>query len=80
MKNDNCQEHEPERKKRRNLFDFFFLRNKFDTSFAPDLKQQWESMEKNERLKFVLGVIFGFIFFLLSIALLYTLIFNLIPN
>ena len=80
MKDDKRLEHKPDQENKRSLLGFFFLKNKFDKSYAPDLKQQWDNMDRNERLTFILGVVVGAIIFLLGIALLYSLIFNLIPH
>jgi len=78
MKDDKHLEKEQDRESQKNLIGFFFRRNKFDKTYAPDLKQQWGGMDRKDRRKFIIGVIVGFVIFIISIALLFILMSNLI--
>lgn len=79
MKDDHHLEQEQE-KNQKNLIGSLIRRNKFDKTYGPDLKQQWYGMNKNDRRKFILGIVIGFVIFILSIALLFFLMTNLIQH
>lgn len=64
----------------KNLSGFFFRKNKFDKTLIPELKQQWDGMNNNDRRKFIIGAVVGLIIFILCVVLLYLLMTNLIPH
>jgi len=59
----------PEKDKRRSLFGAFFSKPEKDEEYLPDLKAQWEKMDRNEKRKFVIGAIVGLILFIGALSL-----------
>ena len=45
-----------------------------DETYFPELKEQWLKMESKERLKFLLGAIFGLILFISALVLVFLII------
>lgn len=61
-------------------FRFLSFKNKFDKSYIPDLRQQWEGLDNSNRRKFVFGIFIGLIIVIAGVALLFILMTNLIQQ
>jgi type VI protein secretion system component VasF len=74
---------QPENKNKdtkKSILGFLSWKNKFDKSYGPELRQQWQEMDKIERRKFFFGVLVGLIIFIVSFVLLFILMANLLNN
>jgi len=78
MSTDKNQRENKEKKTKKSFFSFLSWKNKFDKSYGPDLRQQWQELDKIERRKFVLGVLAGLIIFIGGVVLLFILMTNLL--
>lgn len=63
-----------EKKERKSFIESLFSRGKPDEEYIPDLKEQWSDMTTGEKVKFILGALFGLILFVGSIVLVYLLL------
>jgi len=61
-------------KPKKTLLGAFLTREKPDQEYLPDLKNQWVSMDKGERVKFILGGVIGLIIFIGALILVYLII------
>jgi hypothetical protein len=69
------QKDKPEQNLKPSLLNAFFAKEKPDKDYFPDLKSQWESMDRKERVKFILGAIVGLIIFVgMLIAVYFVLV------
>lgn len=50
-------------RKRKTILGALFTREEPDQDYIPELKSQWNKMDKTERVKFVLGAVLGVILF-----------------
>lgn len=66
---DNSQTRDDE--KRRTILDMLITRQEPDKDYLPDLRSQWEIMDSGERLKFVIGSLFGLVIFIGALLLVY---------
>ena len=60
-----------QKKEKKTLLGLFFAREEPDKEYLPDLKTQWGKMDQKERIKFILGAIFGLIIFVGALILVY---------
>ncbi len=74
MANKQESKNEQDNKERKSIFESLFSRGKRDKEYVPNLKNQWSQMTPNERVKFILGAVFGLILFVGSIVLVYLLL------
>jgi len=51
-----------------------FTKEEKDETYFPELKEQWQKMDRKERLKFLLGAIFGLILFISALVLVFLII------
>jgi hypothetical protein len=56
---------------RKSIFDRLFAKPSRDETYISDLKAQWASMNRADRIKFVLGVIIGLALFIGALLLAY---------
>jgi len=77
MKNYGYHNKDEVEREKKNLLGFFFRRNKFDNTYAPDLKHQWKELNRKDRRIFLTGAIVGLIVFLSLVAILFFLMSNL---
>ena len=61
-------------KNKKTFMSFFFSRQEPDEDYLPDLKSQWQKLDKREKITFVLGGIAGLILFIGSLVLVYLVI------
>jgi len=61
-------------KQKRKLLDIFLTREEPDQDFLPELKSQWKSMNKGERVKFIIGALIGLIIFVGGLILAYVIL------
>lgn len=62
------------KKQKRRLLDIFLTREEPDENYLPELKAQWNAMDNEERVKFILGALVGLIIILGGMFLIYYLI------
>ena len=65
--------------KKRTILGAFLAREEPDEDYIPDLKEQWHSMGRSERIKFILGGLVGLILFIGGITLIYLIILAIKP-
>ncbi|HEY9122011.1 MAG TPA: hypothetical protein VIM80_03360, partial [Brevefilum sp.] len=56
----------------------FFTREEPDKEYLPELKDQWATMKKGERIKFAIGAIVGLAIFIAALMLVYMIISGII--
>lgn len=56
---------------KKSVLGIFFCKEEKDKTYFPELKDQWQSMERKDRLKFVLGAIIGLILFVSFLVLVF---------
>ena len=61
-------------KQKRKLLDIFLTREETDQDYLPELKSQWKSMNKGERVKFIIGALIGLIIFVGGLILAYVIL------
>lgn len=61
----------PNKENKKNLLGWFVSREEPDKDYLPDLKSQWTNMNRPERVRFVLGAIFGAVVFIGALVLVY---------
>ena len=61
-------------KQKRKLLDIFLTREEPDQDFLPEHKSQWKSMNKGERVKFIIGALIGLIIFVGGLILAYVIL------
>ena len=71
MKPEKSPQKPAHKEKRKTLMGWFFSREEPDKEYLPDLKSQWVSMERTERVKFALGAIFGAVVFIAALIMVY---------
>ena len=64
----------PEKEKRHSFFGAFFSKPEKDEAYLPDLKAQWEKMDRDEKRKFIFGAIVGLILFIGALSLTYVIL------
>jgi hypothetical protein len=74
MSKDKNSKTSSEGEKRKTLFGWFLARDEPDKEYLPDLKHQWEHMDRSDRVKFILGVLVGALLFIGSLILVYLLL------
>ena len=57
--------------RKRTILGSFFAREERDKEYMPDLKSQWSEMNQKDRVKFIMGAIFGLIIFVGALILVY---------
>jgi hypothetical protein len=67
----------PEKKK--SLLSALLDRPEKDTAYMSDLQGQWDRMSRDERVKFVLGAVFGLVLFVAALIGVFLLI-NFLRN
>jgi len=71
MPNKEKPEKGKETPKRPTMLGWLFTKQEPDKNYLPELKDQWENMDRNARIKFVLGSAFGLVLFLGTLTLFY---------
>jgi hypothetical protein len=56
---------------KKSLLGSFLGKGEKDETYFPELKEQWQNMERKDRLKFTLGAIFGLILFISALVLVF---------
>lgn len=74
MKNKNPAEEKQAEKPKKSFFKTFFGKQEPDKTYMPDLKFEWSNMGQNERVKFILGAIFGLVLFIGALILVFILL------
>lgn len=77
---ENKQPKNEDKQTKKSILGFLSWKNKFDKSYGPELRQQWQELDKIERRNFILGVFVGLIIFIGSVVLLFILMTNLLNN
>jgi len=78
MQNKKNSDEKPKKKPRKTILGAFFAREEPDKKYLPELKDQWASMEKGERVKFAIGAIVGLAIFIAALILVYMVISGII--
>jgi hypothetical protein len=78
MQNKNKLDEKPKKKPRKTILGAFFTREEPDKEYLPELKDQWASMEKGKRVKFIIGAIVGLVIFIAALVLAYMVISRII--
>lgn len=60
-----------QKEKKKSIMGWFTSREEPDKDYVPDLKSQWANMEHADRVKFVVGAIFGAVVFIAALVLVY---------
>jgi hypothetical protein len=60
--------------KKPTMLGWLFTKQEPDKDYLPELKDQWENMDRNARIKFVLGAAVGLVLFLGTLTLFYLLL------
>jgi hypothetical protein len=64
----------PPEKKKKSLLSALLDRPEKDTAYMSDLQGQWDRMSHDERVKFVLGAVFGLVLFVAALIGVFILI------
>jgi len=78
MQNKSKPEEKPKKKPRKTILGAFLTREEPDKEYLPELKNQWTSMERRERLKFIIGGLVGVLIFIAALVLAYLVISGII--
>jgi|LDZU01.1.fsa_nt_gi hypothetical protein len=78
MQNKKNSDEKPQKKRRKTILGAFFTREEPDKEYLPELKDQWASMEKGERVKFIIGASVGLVVFIAALVLAYMVISGII--
>jgi hypothetical protein len=71
MKNNKITEEKQADKPKRSFISIFFGKQEPDKAYMSDLKLEWQNMDQKERIKFVLGAVFGLILFISALIVVY---------
>lgn len=71
MKNKKITEEKQSDKPKRSFISIFFGKRDPDEAYMSDLKLEWQNLDQKERIKFVLGAVFGFIIFISALIMVY---------
>lgn len=63
-----------EKEKGKSLLGWFITREEPDQDYLPDLKTQWELMNRTDRVKFVIGAVVGAVLFIGALLLVYMIL------
>lgn len=63
-----------EKNQRKSLFGWFLAKGEPDKDYLPDLKSQWKKMDRGNRVKFILGSMFGAVLFIGAILVVYLIL------
>jgi len=78
MQNKKKSDDKLQKKPRKTILGAFFTREEPDKEYLPELKDQWASMEKGERVKFAIGAFVGLVIFIAALILVYMIISGII--
>lgn len=78
MQNKKKSDDKQQKKTRKTILGAFFAREEPDKEYLPELKDQWGSMEKGQRVKFAIGAIVGLAIFIAALIMVYMVISGII--
>lgn len=78
MPSENSSKDKKSKKPKKGFLQAFFTREEPDEDYIPELKAQWHTMNKNERVKFLIGALAGLMILLVGMSLIYIFISSLI--
>ena len=71
MKNNKSTETDQKGKPKKSILRAFFGKKEPDKAYMSDLRYEWQNMIQKDRVKFVLGAVFGLIIFIFALIMVY---------